>query len=251
MPRQKWRPPAPKAWCSGLRVHVEAVGVLVAGLVAVRRHVPHHHLVALADLPARPARCRGSRCGGSGRRRGTSAATPRPRSGSATGRRAGAGAGRGLRSAPACRCSRSPWCCRCRRRRAGRSPSRSRAPRASAPSTSAWTRTLVRSSVGFSRRSAISLRQRSKISGTVFSTTPSTPSGLRSGSLAPERRVHQPGPDRVVLRRDAHEAADHARDDRLGDVGDQVAGLATLEPVEHADDDLPDRLLVRRRSASA
>ena len=53
------------------------------------------------------------------------------------------------------------------------------------PSTSAWTSTLVRSSVGFSRRSAISLLQRSKISGTSRSMTVWTPSGLRSGSPAP------------------------------------------------------------------
>ena len=53
------------------------------------------------------------------------------------------------------------------------------------PSMSAWTRTLVRSSVGFSRRSAISARQRSKSSGTSRSMTASMPSGLRSGSPAP------------------------------------------------------------------
>src|SRR4051812_43183484 len=53
------------------------------------------------------------------------------------------------------------------------------------PSTSAWTSTLVRSSVGFSRRSSMSFLQRSKISGTSLAMTPSTPSGLRSGSPAP------------------------------------------------------------------
>ncbi len=37
------------------------------------------------------------------------------------------------------------------------------------PSSSAWTRTLVRSSVGFARRSSISALQRSKISGTSSS----------------------------------------------------------------------------------
>ena len=36
-----------------------------------------------------------------------------------------------------------------------------------------------------------------------------------------ERRVHQPRPDRVVLLGDAHEAADHTRDDRLRDVLDR------------------------------
>ena len=139
-----------------------------------------------------------------------------------------------LHQRPHRRCSRSPSCCRCRPPPAGRSPSRSRAPRASAPSISAWTSTLVRSSVGFSRRSAIICRQRSKISGMSLSTTLSTPSGLRSGSPAPSVEFIRSRPDRVVLRRDAHEAADHARDDGLGDVVDEVAGLPALEPVEHA-----------------
>ena len=58
--------------------------------------------------------------------------------------------------------------------------------------------------------------------------------GVEVGVAGAEGRVHQPRPDLVVLRRDAHEAADHARDDRLGDVGDEVAGLAALEAVEHA-----------------
>ncbi len=53
------------------------------------------------------------------------------------------------------------------------------------PSISAWTRTLVRSSVGFSRRSAISSPQRLKSSGMSRSITDSMPSGFRSGSLAP------------------------------------------------------------------
>ena len=43
--------------------------------------------------------------------------------------------------------------------------------------------------------------------------------GVEVGVAGAERRVHQPRPDRVVLLGDAHEAADHARDDRLGDVG--------------------------------
>ena len=53
------------------------------------------------------------------------------------------------------------------------------------PSTSACTSTLVRSSVGFSRRSAISSPQRSKTSGTSRSMTISAPSGVASGSPAP------------------------------------------------------------------
>ena len=97
------------------------------------------------------------------------------------------------------------------------------------PSTSAWTSTLVRSSVGFSRRSAISSRQRSKISGTSRSMTVSTPSGLRSGSPAPSVVFISRAQIASSSGGDAHEAADHARDDRLGDVGDEVARLAALE----------------------
>ena len=67
---------------------------------------------------------------------------------------------------------------------------------------------------------------------------------VQVGVAGAERRVHEVRPDRVVLGRDAHEAADHARDDRLGDVGDEVAGLAALEPVEHVDDDRADLVLV-------
>ena len=64
------------------------------------------------------------------------------------------------------------------------------------------------------------------------------------GVAAAERGVHQPRPDLVVLGPDAHEAADDARDDRLRDVGDEIAGLAAFEPVEHGDRDLADRVLV-------
>src|SRR5437899_508860 len=35
----------------GIAAHVVAVGVLVAGLVAIGGHVPHHDLLALFDLP--------------------------------------------------------------------------------------------------------------------------------------------------------------------------------------------------------
>ena len=68
--------------------------------------------------------------------------------------------------------------------------------------------------------------------------------GVDVGVAGAERRVHQARPDRVVLRRDPHEAADHARDDGLGDVVDEVAGLAALEPVEHVAGDLADLVLV-------
>ena len=113
------------------------------------------------------------------------------------------------------------------------------------PSTSAWTRTLVRSSVGVSRRSAISLRQRSKISGTSLlhdrARCPRGPGRARRrrASLFISRAQID-----VVLGRDAHEAADDPRDHRLGDVVDQVARLAAVEPVEDADRDLADRVLV-------
>jgi hypothetical protein len=53
------------------------------------------------------------------------------------------------------------------------------------PSTSACTRTLVRSAVGLSRRAAIISPQRRKISGMISATTLSTPPGFRSGSPAP------------------------------------------------------------------
>src|SRR5207245_415124 len=59
-----------------------------------------------------------------------------------------------------------------------------------------------------------------------------------------QRRVHEVGPDRVVLRGDPHEAADHARDHRLRHVGHEVARLAALEPVQHLDGDATDRRLV-------
>jgi hypothetical protein len=59
-----------------------------------------------------------------------------------------------------------------------------------------------------------------------------------------ERRVHEPRPDLVVLRRDAHEAADHAADHGLGHVRDQVAGLAPVHAVQDARRDGADRVLV-------
>ena len=96
------------------------------------------------------------------------------------------------------------------------------------PSTSACTSTLVRSSVGCSRRSAISARQRSKISGTSLLHDRLGALGVEVVVAGAEHRVHQPRPQRVVLGRDAHERADHARDDRLGDVVDELGGLAAL-----------------------
>ena len=100
---------------------------------------------------------------------------------------------------------------------------------AAAPSTSAWTSTLVRSSVGSLAALGDQRRQRSKISGTSRSHDGLDALGVEVGVARAERRVHQPRPDLVVLGRDAHEAADHARDDRLGDVGDEVARLAAGE----------------------
>ena len=113
------------------------------------------------------------------------------------------------------------------------------------PSTSECTSTLVRSSVGLSWRAAISLRQCSKISGTSFSIAALEAAGVQVRVGRAERRVHQPRPHRVVLLGDAHEAADHARDDRLRDVADEVARLTAVEAVEHVDRDRPDRVLVR------
>ena len=72
----------------------------------------------------------------------------------------------------------------------------------------------------------------------------SRPSGLRSGSPNADQRVDRHRPRLVVLGVEAHEAADHARDDRLRDFGDEVARLAALEPVHHAVGDLADRGLV-------
>ena len=51
-------------------------------------------------------------------------------------------------------------------------------------------------------------------------------------------------PDRVVLRRDPHEAADHPGDDRLGDVGDQVALARPATPSRTPLGDRPDLVLV-------
>ncbi len=53
------------------------------------------------------------------------------------------------------------------------------------PSISAWTRTLVRSSVGFSRRSSIISWARRKISGKSSASTFSRPPGARSSSPTP------------------------------------------------------------------
>jgi hypothetical protein len=73
--------------------------------------------------------------------------------------------------------------------------------------------------------------------------------GSRAGGVVgpvsgPECRVHQPGPDGVVLLRDAHEAADHARHHGLCHVVDEIAGVAALDRVEHPDGDPADLVLV-------
>ena len=102
----------------------------------------------------------------------------------------------------------------------------------------------MRSSVGCSRRSAISARQRSNISGKSFSSTPVDALGRQLGVVGREGRVHDPRPQRVFLLGQAHEARDHARDDRLGDVGDQVAALTPVQTVEHLARDRADALLV-------
>src|SRR5439155_179080 len=61
-----------------------------------------------------------------------------------------------------------------------------------------------------------------------------------------EGRVHQLGPDRVVLLRDAHEAADHPRDDWLGHLGDQVATALRGHALEDPLGDRADPVLVLR-----
>ena len=63
--------------------------------------------------------------------------------------------------------------------------------------------------------------------------------------VAGERRVHQSRPGGVVLGRDPHEAADHARDGRLRDVADEVAALLAAQAVEQLGDDRADVVLVR------
>jgi hypothetical protein len=98
--------------------------------------------------------------------------------------------------------------------------------------------------VGFSWRAAINWRQRSKISGEIFLDRALEAVRVQIGISRTERRVHQPRPDRVVILGDAHEAADHTRDDRLRDVADQVAALAAVELIEHLDGDRPDGVLV-------
>ena len=59
------------------------------------------------------------------------------------------------------------------------------------------------------------------------------PLGVEVDVGGAERAVHQRRPDRVVLFGDAHEAPDHARDDGLRDVVDEIASLLSLEAVEH------------------
>ena len=68
--------------------------------------------------------------------------------------------------------------------------------------------------------------------------------GVHLGIVRAEDRVHQPRPDHVVLTREAHEAADHPRHDRLGDLVDQIARLTTLEAIEHLARDRADLILV-------
>ena len=69
------------------------------------------------------------------------------------------------------------------------------------PSISAWTRTLVRSSVGFSRRSSIIWRQRSKISGMSFCEDLVEAARVEVVVARDRAPSSSAGPDRVVLRR--------------------------------------------------
>ena len=98
--------------------------------------------------------------------------------------------------------------------------------------------------MGCSRRAAIISVQRRKISGISLAMMLCHALGCEVRVAGRQRDVHELGPDRVVLLGDAHEAPDHAGDDRLGHVGDQVAAVAPLEAVEHAHGDLPDGVLV-------
>ncbi|CAB4945139.1 unannotated protein [freshwater metagenome] len=69
--------------------------------------------------------------------------------------------------------------------------------------------------------------------------------GVQRRVAEAEQRVDRLRPRLVVLGVQPHELADHAGDDRLGDVGDEVGVLATLEAVHDARGDLADRGLVR------
>ena len=87
---------------------------------------------------------------------------------------------------------------------------------------------------GVSRRAAISSEQRRKISGISLAMMLCDPlrgeigiTGRRATMFISSAQIG------VVLLGDAHEAPDHAGDDGLGDVGHQIAALASLEPVEH------------------
>ena len=70
------------------------------------------------------------------------------------------------------------------------------------------------------------------------------PSGFTSGSPAPSVEFISRAQTASSLLGDAHEAADHARDHGLGDIGDEVARRRALQTVEHLHDDRPDRVLV-------
>src|SRR5439155_1856369 len=68
--------------------------------------------------------------------------------------------------------------------------------------------------------------------------------GIQVRVASSKCRVHEIRPNRVVLGRDPHEAADDARHDGLGDVSDEIACLPARETIEDVDGDRPDRVLV-------
>ncbi len=114
------------------------------------------------------------------------------------------------------------------------------------PSISACTSTLVRSSVGLSRRSAIISPQRSKIFGISSPMIASGPPGLSSGSPAPSEAfiscAHMASssggiPMKLPITRETTGWAKSMH---------QVDGLPALEPVERLGDDLADPRLVSR-----
>ena len=103
--------PWPKPTCGfGSRVMSNSSARAKTALVAVRRPLPHDHLVARCDRCAARARSRASPCGASMATVWSSARSPRPRWAAAPGRRATAVAGRDARAARASRRrSRCGW----------------------------------------------------------------------------------------------------------------------------------------------
>ena len=230
-PRQRGaQAEVPPAGAEGLMVgvagDVEAVGVLVAGLVAVRRHVPHHHLLALADRLPVQARCRAVAV----RRKWAKAGNIRSDSSTAL----------GISEGSSSRSWRSSGC-------SIRARMRAAIGRLGAVVTGGDEQEEPHHDLVLLQPLAVHLGMNQDagevVGGTLAALGDQRPAALEDlghvafhdrldalrvqvGVAGAERGVHQPRPDLVVLGRDPHEAADHPRDDRLGDVGDQVARFA-------------------------